>query len=52
MWSLGYDASGTMAHIKNIYWEGYNFYSIINTGEFGGAYFGTGVPALDIAFML
>ncbi len=52
MWSISYDASGTLAHVRNLYWEGYNFYAVLNSSEFGAAYFGTGVPTHDIAFML
>lgn len=52
MWSISHDSTGTMAHVKNLYWEGYHFYHVINSSEFGSAYFGTGVACNDIAFML
>jgi len=52
MWSISHDSTGTMAHVKNLYWEGYHFYCVLNSSEFGSAYFGTGVPCNDIAFML
>ena len=52
MWSVSHDASGTMAHVKNLYWEGYHFYAVLNSSEYGSSYFGTGVPTHDIAFML
>jgi len=52
MWSIAHDASGTMASVRNLFWEGYFFYCVLNTSEFGSAYFGTGVPTQDIAFMM
>eukprot|EP01041_Mallomonas_annulata_P010733 gene10733-22422_t len=52
MWTVSHDNSGTMAFVRNLYWEGYYFYSVINSAEYGGAYFGLGVANLDIAFML
>lgn len=52
IWTIGYDDSGTTAHVRNLYWDGYGFYNTLNTSEYGSAYFGTGVPNYDIAFML
>lgn len=52
MWSIQYNSLNTMAYVRNLFWDGYSFYSVINTPEYGGAYFGTGVPNYDIAFML
>eukprot|EP01038_Epipyxis_sp_PR26KG_P008605 gene8605-11629_t len=52
MWSITHDSAGMVAHIRNLYWEGYSFYTVIKSNEFGGAYFGTGVPNYDIVFML
>ena len=51
-WTVNHDSTGTIAHVRNVYWEGYHFYAVLNSSEFGSAYFGTGVPAHDIAFML
>ena len=52
MWAIAHDSTGTMAHVKNLYWEGYHFYCVLNNSEYGSAYFGTGVACNDIAFML
>mmetsp|Transcript_10594 Transcript_10594/g.16052 ORF Transcript_10594/g.16052 Transcript_10594/m.16052 type:complete len:277 (+) Transcript_10594:57-887(+) len=52
MWTVSHNSSGTASYIRNLYWEGYNFYAMIGTSEYGGAYFGSGVPNLDLAFML
>lgn len=52
MWTISHDSSGQLACIRNLFWEGYYFYNVVNSPEYGGAYFGHGVPNLDIAFML
>lgn len=52
MWSIAHDTSGTIASVRNHYWDGYTFYSVLQTNEYGGAYFGNGLPNVDIAFML
>ena len=52
MWTISHDNSGLLASVRNLYWEGYYFYNVINSTEYGGAYFGIGVPNLDIAFMM
>jgi len=52
VWSVRYDDSNRIAYVANNYWSGYNFYSVVGEGEFGGCYFGNGVPMTDIAFML
>jgi len=52
MWTISQNNSGTACFIRNLYWEGYNFYALNGTPEYGGAYFGSGVPNLDLAFML
>ena len=49
---MAHDDSGTAAHVRNLYWEGYGFYNVLGTPEYGSVYFGTGVPNYDIAFML
>jgi radial spoke head protein 9 len=51
MWNIGLSADGTMSHARNLYWEGYSFYTIVGGAECGGAYFGNGVPQGDMAFM-
>ena len=52
MWAISHDNAGTVSIVRNLYWEGYGFYSVLKTSDYGGAYFGTGVPNYDIAFML
>lgn len=52
VWTVGVNSNGTTAHVRNVFWEGYHFYTIVGTPEYGGAYFGIGVPNYDIAFML
>ena len=51
MWNISLGAGGDVAHVRNLYWEGYSFYTKVGSGEYGGAYFGIGVPQFDIAFM-
>lgn len=52
IWCVSHNESGTVAYVRNLYWEGYSFYNVINSAEYGGCYFGSGIPNLDIAFML
>lgn len=52
MWTISHDNAATMVFVRNHYWEGYGFYAILKDSEYGGAYFGTGVPNYDIAFMM
>lgn len=52
VWSVRYDDSNRIAYVANNYWNGYNFYSVVGDGEYGGCYFGNGVAMTDIAFML
>ena len=52
IWAVEHDNSGTQAIVRNLYWDGYHFYAVINSTEYGGAYFGSGVPIMDIPFMV
>lgn len=52
MWVTGVDPSGTMSFVRNLYWDGFTFFTRIASPEYGGVYFGLGVPNFDIAFML
>lgn len=52
MWVINYNGPATMCCIRNLYWEGFYSYCVIDSNEFGSAYFGLGVPNFDIAFML
>jgi hypothetical protein len=50
--SISHDNGASVSFVRNLYWEGYGFYSLLHSAEHGGVYFGTGVPNYDIAFML
>mmetsp|Transcript_16707 Transcript_16707/g.28328 ORF Transcript_16707/g.28328 Transcript_16707/m.28328 type:complete len:275 (+) Transcript_16707:188-1012(+) len=52
MWSITHDNAGSTVHVRNLYWDGYCFYSVLKSSEYGSAYFGNGVPNYDIAFMM
>ena len=52
VWSLAYDTSATIATLRNWYWPGYFFYHVIESAEYGGVYFGDGLPNVDLPFML
>ena len=52
MWTVSGDNSGEVSFVRNHFWDGYSFYTVLNSSEYGGAYFGLGVPNYDIAFMM
>jgi hypothetical protein len=52
MWVISNNSAGTIAIVRNIYWEGFSFYAVLGTPEYGSTYFGTGIANYDIAFML
>lgn len=52
MWVLAYNAAATQVHVRNLFWDGFHAYAVLNSAEYGAAYFGLGVPNVDIAFML
>ena len=52
MWCVFKNPSGTIAIVKNLYWEGFTFYTVLGSSEHGNVYFGPGIPNYDIAFML
>eukprot|EP00981_Chlorochromonas_danica_P003953 scaffold748_cov176-Ochromonas_danica.AAC.7 len=52
MWVITHDNPGLIVFMRNIFWEGFGFYSILRSAEFGNVYFGNGVPNYDIAFSL
>jgi radial spoke head protein 9 len=51
LWNFALTGDGETVHVRNMYWDGYSFYAKIDSAEFGGAYFGIGLPQSDIAFM-
>ena len=52
MWTVSNNNSGTISIVRNLYWEGFSFYTVLGTPEYGNVYFGTGIPNYDIVFML
>ena len=52
MWSISHDNSASSVFVRNLFWDGFGFYSVLKTNEHGYAYFGNGVPNYDIAFMM
>jgi len=52
IWTIAHNPSATIAHVRNLFWEGFAFYHVLNSNEYGNVYFGNGVANLDIAFML
>ena len=52
MWAVSHDNSASTVHVRNLYWDGFAFYAVLKSTEYGAAYFGNGVPNYDIAFML
>ena len=51
MWNISFNSSCTLSIVRNLCWEGYNFYAGVGSPDFGGAYFGLGVQNTDLAFM-
>lgn len=52
MWAISTNTQGSITYVRNLYWEGHGFYTVLNGSEYGSVYFGNGVPSYDIAFML
>lgn len=52
MWSIKANECANSVYVYNVYWEGYSFYSILNSAEYGSVYLGNGIPNSDIAFMM
>lgn len=54
MWLISTSESGSIAQVRNLFWEGYGFYSSLEDAGygFGGAYFGNGLPNQNIIYML
>lgn len=46
------DNSGTQTSARSLVWPGYEFKLEVNSGTYGGAYFGTGQKNVDVLFML
>eukprot|EP00401_Gymnodinium_catenatum_P068403 CAMPEP_0117470666 /NCGR_PEP_ID=MMETSP0784-20121206/7332_1 /TAXON_ID=39447 /ORGANISM="" /LENGTH=172 /DNA_ID=CAMNT_0005264759 /DNA_START=170 /DNA_END=684 /DNA_ORIENTATION=+ len=49
MWAISHDNGASTAFVRNLFWEGYTFYSVMKSPEYGSAYFGIGIPNYDIA---
>lgn len=52
MWSITHDNAALTVFVRNLYWDGFGFYAMLKSNEYGCVYFGNGVPNFDIAFGL
>ena len=52
MWVITHDRAGVKVFVRNLYWPGYAFYAVLKSSDYGGVYFGNGVPNRDIVFCL
>ena len=51
-WALQVAASGAQVVLRSLVWPGFQFTAAVGEGGSSGAYFGTGEPNADLAFML
>jgi len=51
-WSLQFERGSALVSLRSLLWQGYVFYQIPGTCEFGSVYFGTGEKNMDLPFML
>jgi radial spoke head protein 9 len=51
-WSVNYSSSNTSSYLRSMYWPGYFFFQTVGKPEYGGVYFGNGIPNKDLAFGL
>lgn len=51
-WSIQSDCTKQHVTVRSLQWPGYFAYHRLNTGLFGGCYFGEGLKNIDLAFML
>jgi hypothetical protein len=52
MWCITHDRAGSKVFVRNLYWSGYGFFSVLKSSDYGGVYFGNGVSNNDIVFGL
>ena len=52
MWTIVHDNATSAVFVRNLFWDGYGFYAVLQSTEYGGVYFGTGLPNYDLAFGL
>lgn len=52
VWTASLAEGGALALVRCAFWPGYAFVHVVGSAEFGGAYFGNGLPNADIAFMM
>jgi hypothetical protein len=50
MWAITHCRAGMTVFVRNLFWQGFGFYSVLKSNEFGNVYFGNGVPNYDIVF--
>lgn len=51
-WSIQLDCTKQHVTVRSLQWPGYFAYHRLNTGLFGGCYFGEALKNIDLAFML
>ncbi|XP_026194183.1 radial spoke head protein 9 homolog [Cyclospora cayetanensis] len=51
-WATRFDPVSNCVTVRSLLWPGYIAYSIVNTKEFGGVYFGGGEEAAELPFLL
>ncbi|CAM9238933.1 unnamed protein product [Ectocarpus sp. 13 AM-2016] len=51
-WTLSMNPSASCSILRSLAWPGYFFFHEAETGDYGGAYFGDGLPNTDLQFML
>jgi len=52
VWSVRVDEGEGTVTVRSLRWPGYFFVHRLGSPDFGGAYFGDGLPNRDLAFML
>eukprot|EP00903_Cladosiphon_okamuranus_P015183 g14037.t1 len=51
-WTLTMNPSASCSILRSLAWPGYFFFHEAETSDYGGAYFGDGLPNTDLQFML
>jgi radial spoke head protein 9 len=51
-WSISFNETRSAVSVRSLVYPGYYFWHVLNTGKFGAAYFGNGLPERDIVFMI
>lgn len=51
-WTLQFERGGALVSLRSLLWQGYVFYHVPGSRNFGSIYVGTGEKNLDLPFML